>query len=135
MSTSVQSDKTKETIQEIEKELTGYVGSNPATAEEFANNQNNKLLQIPGTYETGDAVLNTISRMVANNLKDTYPQDNAKNLKSAKLADIHQAAKAIIKPAQLTWVIVGDKDKVLDSVKSLGYEVKLVDADGKPATE
>ena len=135
VSTSVQSDKTKETIQEIEKELTGYVGSNPATAEEFANNQNNKVLQIPGTYETGDAVLNTISRMVANNLKDTYPQDNAKNLKSAKLADIHQAAKAIIKPAQLTWVIVGDKDKVLDSVKSLGYEVKLVDADGKPTTE
>jgi len=133
--TSVQSDKTKETIQEIEKELTGFTGGNPATTEEFSTNQNNKLLQIPGTYETGDAVLNTISKIVANNLKDTYPQDNAKNLKNAKLTDIQQVAKTIIKPNQLTWVVVGDKDKVLDSVKSLGYDVKLVDADGKPVAE
>lgn len=134
-STSVQSDKTKETIQEIEKELTGYVGSTPATSEEFTTNQNNKLLQIPGTYETGNAVLNTISKIVANNLKDTYPQDNAKNLKNAKLTDIHQVAKTIIKPNQLTWVIVGDKEKVLANVKSLGYDVKLIDADGKPVAE
>ncbi len=135
VSTSVQSDKTKETIQEIEKELTGFVGSTPATTEEFTNNQNNKLLQIPGTYETGDAVLGTISKMVANNLKDSYPQDYAKNLKGAKLADIHQAAKTIIKPGQLTWVVVGDKDKVMENIKSLGYEVKIIDADGLAVKE
>ena len=82
-----------------------------------------------------NAVLNTISKIVANNLKDTYPQENAKNLKNAKLADIQQVAKTIIKPAQLTWVIVGDKDKVLANVKSLGYDVKLIDADGNPVAE
>jgi zinc protease len=72
---------------------------------------------------------------VANNLKDSYPQDYAKNLKGAKLADIHQAAKTIIKPGQLTWVVVGDKDKVMENIKSLGYEVKIIDADGLAVKE
>ena len=135
VSTSVQSDKTKETMQEIMRELDEYIGTKPATAEEFANNQNNMLLQVPGTYETGDAVLSTINKMVAYQLKDTYPEDYAKGLKAAKLEDVQKMAKQLIKPQQLTWVVVGDKDKVLDNVKSLGYEVRLIDADGNPVKE
>lgn len=132
VSTAVQSDKTKETIQEIERELKEYVGEKPATVEEITKNQNNMLLQIPGNYETGSAVLNTINKMVSNNLKDSYPEDYAKNLKAVKTADVQQASKQIIKPGHLTWVVVGDKEKVLDSVKSLGLEVIIIDADGNP---
>lgn len=130
VSTNVQTDKTKESIQEIQRELNEYVGSKPATSEEISKNQNNMLLQIPGTYETGRAVLNTISKMVSNNLKDSYPEDYAKSLKAVKAADVQQAAKQIIKPGQLTWVIVGDKEKVLEPIKSLGIEVIQIDADG-----
>lgn len=133
--TSVQADKTKETIQEIQRELKEYTSSNPATQEEISNNQTNMLLRIPGTYETGNAVLNTIIKMASQNLKDSYPEDYAKNLKSVKPEDIHKAAKILAKPDKLTWVIVGDKAKVLDAVKSLGMEVKLVDADGNPVKE
>lgn len=133
--TSVQSDKTKETIQEITRELNEYVGDKPATNEEIANNQNNMLLQIPGTYETGGAVLNTINKMVSSNLKDSYPQDYAKSLRAAKAADVHKAAKQLIYPDKLTWVVVGDKATILDRLKSLGLEVKLIDADGNPVKE
>lgn len=132
VSTSVQSDKTKESIQEISRELKEYVGSNPAKQEEITNNQNNKLLQIPGTYETGSAVLNTILKIVTNNLKDSYPEDLAKDLKNVKQADVLQAAKQIVKPTQTKWIVVGDKATVLEGIKSLGMEVIEVDADGNP---
>ncbi len=53
---SVQSDKTKESIQEIEKELTSIIGDKPITADEFNRVQRNMTLQLPGMWETNGSV-------------------------------------------------------------------------------
>jgi zinc protease len=43
-----------------------------------------------------------------------------------------QAAAAAIKPAALTWVIVGDLAKIESGVRALKLgDVKVLDADGK----
>ena len=43
------------------------------------------------------------------------------------------AAKTIVHPDNLIWVIVGDRAKIEAGVKELGLgEIKLLDADGKP---
>jgi predicted Zn-dependent peptidase len=50
-----------------------------------------------------------------------------------KEEDIRAAAREVIKPDALTWVIVGDLSKIEAGVRALNVgEVKVVDADGKP---
>jgi zinc protease len=128
--TQVQSDKTKETIQEIYKELSGYCGKNPATPEEFLKSQNNQLLQIPGSYETMGAVSGAINEIVRYGLKDNYFQDYAARLKMLQVKEIQEMAARVIKPEQLVWIVVGDRSKIESSLKEIGYEIKLIDGDG-----
>jgi hypothetical protein len=36
-----------------------------------------------------------------------------------------------IDPANLTWVVIGDRDRIADDLETLGVdEVRLIDADG-----
>ncbi len=128
--TSVQTDKTKETLQEIYKELNAYVTSNPATDEEVTRNQKNKLLQIPGSYETTNSVVYAIDQIVTYGLKDDYFAENARKLKSVQTKDIQELALETIKPDQMVWVIVGDRSAVEAPLKEAGYEIRLIDADG-----
>jgi len=128
--TQVQSDKTKETIQEIYKELSGFCGKTPATSEEFLKNQNNQLLQIPGSYETMGAVTGAINDIVRYGLKDNYFQDFAAKLKALQIKDIQEMSGKVIKPEQLAWIVVGDRSKIEPSLKELGYEIKYIDGDG-----
>lgn len=128
--TQVQSDKTKETIQEIYRELNEYCSKNPATQEEVQKNQNNQLLQIPGNYETMGALAGAINDIVRYNLKDNYYQDYAAKLKALQVNEVREMAGKVIKPEQLTWIVVGDRSKIETSLKELGYEIKLIDGDG-----
>ena len=128
--TRVQSDKTKETVQEIDRELKEYCGDKPATGEEFSKTQKNQLLQIPGKYETSGAVSGAINEIVRYGLKDTYFQDYASKLKNLQLKEVQAMPKKIIKPGQLVWIVVGDRAKVEAPLKELGYDIKYIDGDG-----
>ena len=128
--TKVQTDKTKESVQEIDKELINYLKSKPATQEEMTNNQNNQILQFAGRYETMNSVLGDMINIVKYKLPDNYYEDYSNKLKSLQLKDIQTVANEVIKPESLSWVIVGDKAKIEAPLKELGYEIKYIDADG-----
>lgn len=128
--TQVQSDKTKETVQEIYKELSQFLNDKPATSEEVSKNQNNQFLQFSGKYETMSAVLSDINNILKYNLPDNYFQTYANKLKTLQVKDVQSVAKQVIKSDQLVWVVVGDKSKIEASLKEIGYEIKMIDADG-----
>ncbi|HEX2935399.1 MAG TPA: pitrilysin family protein [Bacteroidales bacterium] len=128
--TQVQSDKTKETVQEIYKELSQYLGDKPATSEEVSKNQSNQFLQFTGKYETMSAVLWDINDILKYNLPDNYFQTYANKLKALQVKDVQSVAKQVIKSDQLVWVVVGDKSKIEAPLKEIGYEIKMIDADG-----
>jgi zinc protease len=49
------------------------------------------------------------------------------------LASVSAAAKSVIHPDNLVWVVVGDRSKVEAGIRELNLgEIKLIDADGKP---
>lgn len=128
--TQVQTDKTKEAIQEIQKELDAFCGNQPATNEEFQRNKNNELLQIPGSFQTIGDVSGAINEIVRYGLKDTYFQDYAAKLKGLQLNEVQNMAGKVIKSKQLAWIVVGDKSKIETPLKELGYEVQFIDGDG-----
>ena len=50
------------------------------------------------------------------------------------LGEVEKAAKEVVHPDQLVWVVVGDLSKVESAIRDLGWgEVRLLDADGNPA--
>jgi len=128
---SVQSDKTADSISEVQKEFQGIVGEKPPTAEEFAKVQSNEVLGLPGSWETISRVASSLEEIVQFNLPDTYYNDYPARITGMKTEDVQQAAQRVVKPNSVVWVVVGDRAKIEESVKAMGLgPITYVDADG-----
>ncbi len=126
----VQTDKTKEAIQEMNKELTSMISSKPPTQDELQKVKQNQTLELPGRWETINDVVNYLTNIVNYNLPDDYYKTYAGKVKGLNLNDIAEAAGKIIKPGNMIWVVVGDLSKIEQGIKELGYEVKIINNDG-----
>lgn len=129
----VQTDKTKESIAEIVKELNGIVGARPVAPEELAKAQASLTLTLPGSWETMNALGSSVGNIVRYGLEDRYYDTYAGKIRALKAADMAPAAKMAIHPDKLVWVIVGDRSKIEAGIRELGLgEIRVIDADGKP---
>ncbi|HLZ14339.1 MAG TPA: pitrilysin family protein [Candidatus Acidoferrum sp.] len=129
----VQTDKTKESLVEMNKEFHDVVGSRPLSQEELEKVQANETLSLPGSRETQNAVGGSIVDLVQFGLPDDYYETYAGKVRALKTTDLADAAHQVVHPDQLTWVIVGDRAKIEAGVKELNLgELKYLGADGKP---
>lgn len=127
----VQQDKTKETIQELLSEINGIIGQKPITQEEYSNTKNNEINKLPGQWETMTAIVSSLVEMVNFNLPDDYYQKYPQKITQLKIEDLSRAAKKVLHPESLVWVVVGDKNKIEKSLSELGFgEIVYLDADG-----
>ena len=132
----VQIDKTVESLAELKREITEYAtGATPPTVEEVAKVQATNIRGLPGAYETAGAVMGTIAGIVRYDRPDDYVLQRREEIESLTPAQVAEAAAAI-DPSALTWVVVGDLDKIEAPIRALDLgTVTIVDADGKPVTE
>jgi zinc protease len=129
----VQTDKTKESLVEMNKEFRGVVSDHPLTAEELAKIQANETLSLPGSRETQEEVGDSIIDLVHYGLPDDYYETFAGKVRALKTSDLADAAKTVVHPDNMIWVIVGDRAKIEAGVKELGLgEMKFLSPDGKP---
>ena len=129
--TSVQTDKTKESMVEILKELTQINADKPISAEEFAKEQNSTLLEIPGGWETNGSVRSFLQNSLIYNKGVDYPARYSSIIQQLSLSDITDASASLIKPKQLTWLIVGDRVKIEAGIRDLNYgTLTILDAKG-----
>jgi zinc protease len=129
----VQSDKTKESLDELNKEFHGIVSDRPPTAAELQRAQNSMTLKLPGSRETIDELGSSILEQVQFGLPDDYYETFSRKVRSLDVPAVTDAAKSTIRADNLVWVVVGDRAKIEASVRQLGLgEVKFLDADGNP---
>ena len=129
----VQTDKTKESLAEMNKEFRGILGDHPLSADELAKIQANETLSLPGSRETEDSVGRSIIDLVQFGLPDDYYETYAGKVRALKTSDVEDAAKTVVHPDNLIWVIVGDRAKIEAGVKELGLgETRFLSPDGKP---
>ena len=127
----VQTDKTSESILELQKELRDIGSTRPAQPAELERAKASLTLTLPGTWETIDAVAGTIGQIVAFGLSDRYFDTYADNVRRQTVASVTAAANRTVLPDHLVWVIVGDRARIESGVRSLNLgEIHLVDADG-----
>jgi zinc protease len=129
----VQTDKTKESLVEMNKEIQGLVTNRPVTAEELAHIQANETLSLPGSRETIASVGFSIIDILQNGWPDNYYDTMAGKIRALRTADLDAAAKQVIHPEGMVWVVVGDRAKIEQGIKELGIgKIHFIDADGKP---
>ena len=129
----VQTDKTKESIVELEKELRGILGERPITADELKRAQASLTLTLPGSWETMGAVAGSIGDIVAFGLDDRYFDTYAERVRAQNASTVTAAAAKVVQPDHMVWVVVGDRARIESSIKELNLgEIHLVDADGNP---
>ncbi|PYT53341.1 MAG: peptidase M16 [Acidobacteria bacterium] len=129
----VQTDKTKESLAEMNKEFRGILSDHPLSADELAKIQANETLSLPGSRETEDSVGRSIIDLVQFGLPDDYYETYAGKVRALKTSDVEDAAKTVVHPDNLIWVIVGDRAKIEAGVKELGLgETRFLSPDGKP---
>jgi predicted Zn-dependent peptidase len=128
----VQTDKTKESIAEMRKEISQFVSEKPATEQEYKKVQRNAVLQLPGIWETNSSILYTLQDAIKYERGESYLDTYASRIQGLTLDDIKKAATKVVKPKNLTWVIVGDRSKIENGVKELNLgPIKYINSEGK----
>jgi zinc protease len=125
----VQTDKTKESLAEILKEINSFKGARPATPAELKRTIDNNTRSLPGAFETSGDVLGSLTSSNRFGRPWNYPATLKEKYEALDLSDISAAASEAVHPESLVWVIVGDRAKIEAGVASLGLgtiEVKAL---------
>ena len=135
VSAPVQADKTAAAIREIARELTEITTKSPPLSAEVETAKRRSILTLPGRWETAGAVLGSLAEIVRFGLPDDYWDQYVKGIEELSAGDVDRAARATLRPNQLTWVVVGDSGLAAE-LRELGLgEVQLIDADGNVVSE
>jgi zinc protease len=130
----VQTDKTKESVQEIAKELKDILGDRKITAQELAASKSDQVLGLSGQWETARGVEGSLANVVLYHLPDDYYATYGGRVQALTVQEVNAEGPQLIPPGtNLVWVVVGDRAKIEAGLRSLNIgEVRVVDADGKP---
>ena len=129
----VQTDKTKESVVEFDREMKALAGAKPISEEEFATARERRLRGYAQQFES----LGRLSQQVGDNwilgLPPTELQREYDATNSASLAQALAAAKKYAKPDAATLLLVGDRAKIEPGIRELQLgEIVVLDAEGKP---
>jgi zinc protease len=126
----VQIDKTAESMREIRKELKGIRGDKPVTPEELSAAQANLTRSLPGDNETTSDVAGSLSNLLIFDLDDDYYDQYTQMVQALNPTQVMGAARVMVDPEQLTWVVVGDLEQIEDPVRALKFgKVTVLDDD------
>jgi zinc protease len=129
---AVQTDRTVESLGEMLKEIRGIVGPAPISADELAHAGSNWVVSLPGENETNSEVAGSYIDILQFGLKDSYFNDLVPAVRALSVEQVNAAARRLVQPDALSWVIVGDLSRIEAPVRQLALgEVKVLDADGK----
>jgi zinc protease len=130
----VQADETAASMREIKREIEEFISTQAATDAEVETSKKRSTLTLPGRWETARAVARDIAELVRFGLPDDYWSNYAGLVGRLAVADVNSAAQRLLRPTQMTWLVVGDLSVIEQDVRALGFgEVHVVDVDGNPA--
>ena len=130
----VQTDKTKESVEELRMELRGILGEKPIKAEELEMAKGIQTLTLAGQWETLGAVRNSIAEMVRYDLPEDYFEKYPSEVNALEVKDLEEIAGRVLHPEHFVWVVVGDREQIESGLRELGFdEIRHLDTDGNPA--
>ena len=132
----VQTDKTRESMLEVAREIRGIGGERPIVGDEYDSTMRTITAQLGGRFSTLGALETAALSSVNLGLPDDYWNDYAANVRQLGAPQLDAAARRFIKPGEVVWLVIGDVRKIEVGVRELGWgEVTVLGADGMPAAK
>jgi predicted Zn-dependent peptidase len=128
VSAPVQTDKTGASIQAMLGDIHAFLTTQPLTDGERERTVERSIRQLPGSFETGNELLDAMQRNDLLQRPDDYYTHIADAYRALTTADLNGVARRDIRPDQLVWVVVGDAAKVKPQLDTLGLPVEVVKA-------
>jgi zinc protease len=129
-SSGIRADATDSALAEVIKELDNF-RENGVTEAELKFMKNSLGQRDARAYETGFQTAAFIGRILDYNLPNDYVDQQNKILAGLTKQQVDAMAKRMLDPKKMNILLVGDKAKIYDGVKKLGYEIIELDVDGK----
>jgi len=130
----VQTNKTKESVVEFEKELKYIAGEKPVSEKELTDAKNMRVRGYAQQFESMDRVAGQMVGLWAAGLPMTELQREPDELQKATLDSVNATAQKYAKPSGVTLLLVGDLAKIESGVRELNLgEIVILDAEGNPA--
>jgi zinc protease len=127
----VQTDRTKESLQELVREYGDIAGARPIGAAELREAQQREALGLPGAFETAAQLSTAYSTVLQYRLPDDYYNAFTPTVMALTPDEANALARRAIAPGRMVWVVVGDMSKVENGIRSLNLgEVRRIDPDG-----
>ncbi|KMS60264.1 peptidase M16 [Novosphingobium barchaimii LL02] len=124
----VQADRTGDSISAIIKDMTAFPAKQPVSAEEYQRVTEGAIRALPTQFETNSAVLSAIVKNDRLGRPEDYYVRLAATYRAIDARRIGAAAGQYLQPADLTWVIVGDRKIVEPQLKGLSLPVEVREA-------
>ena len=129
----VQSDRTAAAIRELHGELSRFLATEPATAEELTRVFRSNAYSLPGRFETGVAVLDSLQSNARFGRPDDYAATLKQRYQAVGLEQLQAVAEEVLHPDRLTWVIIGNRAAIEEELRELDLApLEEIDADGRP---
>ena len=127
---SVQTEVTREAVVETLREFEGISGGRPLSVEELENAQNGLRLGYPSGFERPAQLLGQLIPLVQFDLPTDYFRTFEQRLEGVTLADTHRVGSKYLTADRLRVLVVGDRERVEQPLRALGYELTVLDAEG-----
>jgi len=135
VSAPVQADQTGPAIAALRDDITQFLGPKGVTPQEFARVISGNVAELPARYETSGAVLGQMQADALYGRPFDYVESLAGRYARLTPPLLDQAARAVIDPAKMSWIVVGDKARIGGQLPALGLPVTEIDLNAAPAEE
>ncbi len=122
----VQADRTGDSIRELAQDISAYLGAKGTTEEELKRVSANNIQQLPGRFETSDAVLAGMQANALFGRPDNYYELLADRYRGHTRASLDSAVRAAVAPKGFVWVVVGDAAKIRPQLDRLGMPIEVI---------
>jgi zinc protease len=128
----VQTDKTKESVAEVAREMRDVLASRPLTDDELVKAKTSLTQSLPGRWETANAVAASAGEILRFGYPADYWQTYSGRIRALTAKDMAESARTLVQPDGVVWVIVGDRAKIEAGLRELDLgPFHVLDAEGK----
>ena len=128
----VQADRTGESIQAVMEQLRGFLGTQGVQPPELNRIILGNTRQLPGQFETSQAVLGALRSNALYRRPDNYWTTVADRYRGMDAATLDQVARRVLNPDNFVWVVVGDAARVRPQLERLGLPIEVMQLQGAP---
>ena len=121
----VQADRTGDSLAEVRREVSEFLDTRGVTQEELDRNVASEVGELPGRFETSDAVLSALQSNALYGRPDNYYEGLVAKYRAQSTGSLDAAARAALNPDAFVWLVVGDAEQVLPQLEPLGLPIEV----------